>query len=257
MKAESGTTAPAESPDGEYVLSLGDLFEVVWRRLWVIVLAAAVCTGAAVAVDLVRTPMYQASIQILVGQEQGNSELSSLGSDVQGLQQLTLTVAEAVSTRPVAEEVIEELDLEITASEFLEQVTVEQIPETQFIEVSYEHPNPERAQEIANTTGEVFAGQVEEVSPSANSITATLWERAVTPEEPSSPNPVRDGLLAFVLGSMLGLGMAFLLEYLDDSWRTSEDVERVSGLPNLGVIPAFKPRRNKASKPKKGGADEL
>lgn len=248
MRVGSGLNAPVESSEGEYVVSLGDLLQVVWKRLWVIALCAVVCVVAALAVDFARTPMYQASIQILVGQEQGDAELSSLGSDVQGLQQLTQTVAEAVATRPVAEGVIQELGLQVSADEFLSHVNVEQVPETQFIEVSYEHPDPERAREIANATGEVFAGQVEEVSPSANAITATLWERAVTPEEPSSPDPVRDGLLALILGSMFGLGLVFLMEYLDDSWRTPEEVEYVSGRPNLGVIPTFRSRKSKAPK---------
>lgn len=55
-----------------------------------------------------------------------------------------------------------------------------------------------------------------------------------------SPDPVRNGALALVLGLMLGVGLAFLLEYLDDSWRSPEEVEQVSGVPTFGVIPEFK-----------------
>jgi capsular polysaccharide biosynthesis protein len=92
---------------------------------------------------------------------------------------------------------------------------------------------------VANTTGEVFSEQVSEVSPGANAITATVWERAVIPEEPVSPNPLRDGLLALMLGLMIGTGIAFLLEYLDDSWRSPEEAEQVSGVPTFGMVPAI------------------
>ncbi|MEW6638555.1 MAG: hypothetical protein AB1425_17275, partial [Actinomycetota bacterium] len=69
--------------------------------------------------------------------------------------------------------------------------------------------------------------------------------RAAVPEDPVSPNPVRNGLLALLLGLMLGVGLAFLLEYLDDTWRSPEELELVSGVPNFGVIPEFKVPRGK------------
>jgi capsular polysaccharide biosynthesis protein len=42
-----------------------------------------------------------------------------------------------------------------------------------------------------------------------------------------------------LLGSLLGVGLAFLLEYVDDSWTSPDEVEEVSGVPTFGVIPAF------------------
>jgi capsular polysaccharide biosynthesis protein len=55
-----------------------------------------------------------------------------------------------------------------------------------------------------------------------------------------SPKPLRNGLLALVLGLMLGTGMAFLLEYLDHSWRSPEEAEQITGVPTVGIIPEFK-----------------
>ncbi len=196
--------------------------------------------------------MYEASIKLLVGQEQRSGTASQLGSDVQGLQQLTQTVADLVNTRPVAEAVIDRLDLEVSPEGFLENLGVEPVANTQTIQVSYTDPDPEQAQEIANTVGDVFSEQVSEVSPSANAITATVWEQAVAPDEPVSPDPVRNGALALVLGLMLGVGLAFLLEYLDDSWRSPEEVEQISGVPTFGIIPEFKvPKEVKKDRAKK------
>ena len=86
----------------------------------------------------------------------------------------------------------------------------------------------------------MFSEQVSEVSPSANAVTATVWERAVVPDEPVSPRPLRDGLLALVMGLMIGVGLAFLLEYFDDGWRSPEEVEQLTGVPTYGVIPNIK-----------------
>lgn len=67
---------------------------------------------------------------------------------------------------------------------------------------------------------------------------AQLVTPAVAPTTPIRPTPVRNGVVALAVGLMLGLGLAFLREHLDDTIRTKEDVERVSGgLPVLSVIP--------------------
>jgi capsular exopolysaccharide synthesis family protein len=228
----------ARTAEDGYILSLRDVLPVIRRRLWIISLVAVVLTGAAVGFSVAQTPMYEASIKILVGQERGTSE-APIG--VYDLQQLTLTMVGGVSSRPVAEAVIRQQDLRMTPKEFLEEhLTVEQEPETQWIQVSYRDSNPERAQRVANAVGDVFSKRVSEVSPSANAITATVWERAVVPDEIVSPNPLRNGFLALALGLMIGAGLAFFVEYLDDSWRSPEEMEQISGATTFGIIPEIK-----------------
>ena len=240
MNMRPGAAASTGVTDDEPTLSVKDLLQIVWRRLWVIVLVATVLTGAAVGVSLLQTPTYAASIKIFVGQEVKDDTGTSLGGDVAGLQQLTQTMTQAIDTRPVAEAVIERLDLQHSPDTIVAKTSAEQIGATQFIEVYYTDPNPKEAQRVANTIGEVFSEQVSEVSASANAITATVWEPAVTPTTPVSPDPLRNGLLGLVAGTMLGLGLAFLLEHLDDHWRSPEEVEQISGVPTFGVVPAFK-----------------
>lgn len=224
--------------EGEHVLSLRDVFQVLRRRLWVIGLVTIVLVAAVVGFSLAQTPTYEASIEILVGQERVNE-----GNPPQGateLEQLTRTIARAVNSPPVAEAVIQQLDLGIAPEDFLRRLKVEQIPNTQFVKVDYEDPSPDRAQQVANTIGDVFSEQISTVSPSASAITASVWVRAVTPDEPVSPKPVRNGFLAMMLGIAFGMGLALLLEYLDDSWRSPEEAEQISGVPAFGVIPKSK-----------------
>ena len=228
------------SRDDEYVLSLGAVAQVLWRRLWVILLTVLVLVAAAVGAGSLQTPSYEAYIKILVGQSpRTDAQSANLAGDVEGLQQLTLTMTEAVDSRPVAEAVIERLGLRMDYEEFREHLTVEQVPETQFVVVTYRDSQPDAASEAANTIGKEFTDQVSQVSPSANLITATVWERAVPPDEPSSPNLLYYAILAATFGAVLGTGLAFLLERLDDRWRSPEEAERVSGLPTFGTIPAF------------------
>ena len=61
-------------------------------------------------------------------------------------------------------------------------------------------------------------------------------EPAVPPTEPIRPRILLNTLLAGAAGAMIGLGMVFLIEYLDDKIRTTEDVERIFQVPVLGTI---------------------
>lgn len=241
-----GAGSTGIEPDGaftgvsqdEHVLSLGELLQVLWRRMWIIMLVTILLVGLVVGFDLQRPPVYAASSKILVGQQSNVNP--AVATSVYDLQQLTLTMAEAVASRPVAKAASERLDMPIAPEDLLEDLDAEAVQETQFIEVTYTDTNKARAQRVANAVSAAFADRVTEVSPSVNAVTATVWEKAELPDTPVSPNPVRDGLLALVLGGMLGIGLAFLLEHLDDRWRSPEELEQISGVPTFGVIPEFK-----------------
>lgn len=223
------------------------LLQVLRRRLWAILLVAGVLTGSAVAFSTLQTPIYEASVKILIGREYTTQTNTSLNAEVQGLQELTKTMAKAVDTVPVAEAVGEKLDLSTnSAGKLRSSLSAKQDPGTMFIDLTYKDSDPERAQLIANTFGQVFSEQVSNVSVGSNAvITAAVWQQASLPRTPVSPDPVRNGLLALVLGILLGVGLAFLLEYRDDSLNSPEEVERVSGVPTFGMIPKFQALANK------------
>ncbi len=65
-------------------------------------------------------------------------------------------------------------------------------------------------------------------------------DRARPPVSASSPNKRRNLILALLLGLGGGVGLAFLFDFLDNSVKTSEDVEKYSGLPTLGIVPSFR-----------------
>lgn len=225
----------------EHHPSLKDIFQVIWKRLWVVVLTVIVIAGAAVGFSFLQTPVYEASAMMLVGEKptKDSDRSTSLGGDIQGLQQVTQTVTVAIGSKPIAEGVVQQLDLQTEPANLLKNLSVEQVRDTQFIEVKYRNPDPENARRVVNSIGDVAAKRISETSAGASVIEATVWEYAGVPEAPVSPSPLRNGILALGLGLMLGIGLVFLLEYLDDSWRSTEEVAQVSGVPNFGVIPEF------------------
>lgn len=228
-----------EVAESEYVLSLKPILRIFWRRLWLIALIGILCAGAAFGYSSSQEPQYQASSKVLVGQE---GQVTTDPSDVAGLQSVTMTMAEAANSRPMAEDAVEEWGLEMSADDVLAGMSAEGIPETQFIEISYTSSDPETAQQVVNALGSVFSERISDTAPKGGNVTVTVWAEAADPGDPVSPTPIRDGLLGLVLGGMVGIGLAFLLEYLDDSWRSREEAEQITGAPSFGVIPKFSAR---------------
>jgi capsular polysaccharide biosynthesis protein len=258
VKTMQGLDVPVERQydASQYDISLRDLLLSLWRRKWIVVLVAVMFVGAAVGFTLTRPPLYEATIMVLIGQE-ADAVSTNLGAEVGGLQQITVTMTETVPTKPVADGTIQEQGLSMTYDEFLENLQVAQVPATQIIEISYADPDPRRAQQIVNSVGDVFSQRVAEVSPGANGIAATVWERAAVPESPGvRPFPILkiilplvvalilNTFLGLVVGLMVGVGLALLVELLDNRWRSPEEAEQVSGVPTFGAVPTVKVARD-------------
>jgi succinoglycan biosynthesis transport protein ExoP len=77
----------------------------------------------------------------------------------------------------------------------------------------------------------------------------TVLAEAGVPENPINKTPVRNGVAGLALGILLGVGLAFLREYLDDSVKTKEDLERASGLTVVGLIPELPDWKNRKATP--------
>ena len=90
-----------------------------------------------------------------------------------------------------------------------------------------------------------LAGEI----PASN---VSIVDRAEIPTRPSKPNKRLNLMLGALLGLMGGLGLALLLEHLNNTLRTPEEVEHFLRLPNLVVVPDFlslpKPRKNRKSR---------
>ena len=235
--------------ENEQILSFGDLFRIMWRRLWIILLVPLVLVGLSVGYTSSQTPIYRASATILIGQEPVVDPASDASNDLQDLQWFMPTLAAAANTRPVAEDVVQRLGLSVPPEYVQGSMQVEQIPDTQFLEVSFLDPSPARAQLMANTIGDAVSERLPELGPNgSSSLSATVWEQATLPYSPVSPDLMRNILVALALGVMLGIGLAFLVEYLDDRWRSIDELEQLSGVPAFGVVPELKGRRKNSDR---------
>lgn len=246
LEPEQKQTVP-----GKDAIPIAQLLRVVRKRLLVIVMVMVLFAGGVVGFDLTRPQVYEASITVLVAQKGPSGDPvdpGGLQGEVLGLQQVTQTVVEAADTRPVAEDAVRRLGLQTDPETLLDNLSATQVHATQFVGVNYRDTDPRRTRQVANAVGDALSERISEDSLSASTVTATVWERAEVPEAPVSPSLGRDVLAALVLGAMLGVALAFLLEHLHRGWHSPAEVEQISGAPNLGSIPKFAVRKGAASK---------
>jgi capsular polysaccharide biosynthesis protein len=192
--------------------------DVLRRRLWVIVLVPLAIVGATVAFSLLRAPTYEATTTVLVGQEQGQGENPA---SVEELQALTLSAVDIITTRPVAEKATARLGLAVDPDAVLENLTAEQTESGQLIELTYADTDPQRTQRVVNALGEEASERISTLPVSGQDVMATVVEAATVPRTPEEPDPLRNGILAAVMGTMLGFGLAFVMEVLEPSGKCS------------------------------------
>jgi capsular polysaccharide biosynthesis protein len=175
--------------------------DVVFRVLVVTVVLAAL---GATSASLMQTPTYEVSSQVWVGWEQeGPLEPFEVAPPTPALEMM-----HAIDSRPVAQEAIQRLGLQMGAAELLDNLSVEQVEATSFIVLTYEDTDPVRAQRIVNTVGEVSS---ELISERSSAFKATVVEKAALPESPVSPRPLKNGLLTLVVGLVFCAGTVVAL----------------------------------------------
>lgn len=88
-----------------------------------------------------------------------------------------------------------------------------------------------------------------EVTEGIKASNIQVVDKAEVPLYPDEPRPMRNLLLAIVVGLMGGVGLAFVQENLDSSLKSPEDVEKYLVLPTLGVVPTIRQRKGNGAKP--------
>ncbi|WP_017470992.1 YveK family protein [Amphibacillus jilinensis] len=220
----------------EETISLKEIVLVIRKRLGLIL---SLTIGAALISGLVTlffiTPIYQANSQFLVNQNNAQTDSAVELNDIRTNVELINTYNVIIKSNRILNEVIEELNLTISSNVLSDKLSVGNEDNSQVVTVTATDPDPAMAVSIANTVVEVFQDQIDELMNVDNVSILNEAQLSANPS-PVSPNLTLNVAIAFVLGAMVGIGLAFLLEFLDASIKTEDDVEKVLSLPVIGVI---------------------
>lgn len=214
------------------------LLRALWRRAWVIVLAAIVFgAGMFSYAAFLLKPQYTASAMMYVNNSSISvgSSLRIESSDLIAAQSLVDTYVVILKSRKVLNEVIKEADLTCSYEQLSSSITAQPVKETEVFEVRVTSLDPNEAEKIANTICAVLPEKIEEI---VNGAKPTIVDYAVVPSGKSAPNISRYTAIGMIGGGMLSVLILIIMELFDQYIRSEEYLRQTfKDIPILAVIP--------------------
>jgi len=269
-------------------VSLRHYAEILWRRKWLIIEVAVIVPAIVVGVSLTQPNKYAATARIVaVSQSPSVSVAVGANIDLSKPDEREMqTLASFVVTPEIAQSVSDELGWPDDPATLMASTTAEADPNADIIAVTSGRAKPAEAADLANAFARQFVqwrkdtqqnsldeaiklldNQIALASRGSDARTAlverrdqievlkalvsgglTVGEAAQTPGAPSSPKPLRDGVLAFAAGLVLGVGLAFLRDSLDVKLRSADEIAALTDLPVIGAIPELRKSENSPDK---------
>ena len=220
----------------EEIIRIEDIVDVLTKR-WKMILSitlAATLISAVVSFFLI-APKYEAGTKLFIGKENtATQDQSYNNNDVQMYQKLLKTYAEVIQTKDLVGQATEESNLDLDAGDVLKSLTVTPRADTQILEISYINVDPVVSKKVVESVTDQFIEYSTELIPNGN---VKIIESVRVPEKPVSPNKKMNIAIAFLLGLMVSVGLSFLIEFMDNTFKTKEQIENILDLPAIGVIP--------------------
>ena len=215
-------------------IDLREIFAVLLHWMWLLLLSALIVGAAAFAISkFVITPTYESRTRIVILNKENNSNTITY-SDLQMGTQLTKDYAELIRSRYVVEQVIQKFNLNMNYGQFVEMMNVETPSDTRIIDITIEHPDPMLAKQLVDEIRDVAAVRIEEVM---DIEAVNVVDEGNLPTAPSNPNVPMWTVMGFLLGGFAAAAVVLIRFLLDDTIKSSEDVERYLHLSTLALIP--------------------
>jgi succinoglycan biosynthesis transport protein ExoP len=220
-------------------MSIDQIASILRRRLLTFVFFFGAAVAAVVAVTLTLPKTYETTATLYTRIEPSGDAYA----DATRAEQLTRMYSALVGNLNVADEVVENLPMEMSRSELLGRMSFAPVERTQLIQITAEGSSPREAQLLANTYAETFVDRIdtlvrEEKAPTELSIS----EPAALPQSASKPNPPLYIGFGTLLSLFLALGVVLLRDRLDTRVYVEPEEDTVLGQPIMARIPRIATR---------------
>ena len=221
--------------DDEIEIDLWELFQILLKNWLWILLSTLGCAilGLLITMFLI-TPKYRAEATMIVNTRQDQTATVT-NDQITSAQKLVDTYSIIIRSRRVIDPIMEKLNIEDEYEDFVETILVESVNDTQVMSIQVENKDPEIAlqvvQEIVNRAPGAIISTVE-----AGSVNV-VSEPYVNAEEPVSPSKLKNTAIAALIGLFISSGTFLLIAFLDNTFKSEEDIQKQLGLVTIGIIP--------------------
>lgn len=246
-------------------LDLKELFELFWsKKLTIILLVILFAIIGAVYSIFFVTPKYKSSTTLVLTKTESNNETSATSqtapttststeatdsittTDITINSKLVATYSELIKSKAILREVLSNLGIkELSEDNVRKNVTVSALKDTEVIEITVANENATYAAKIANGIAEAFTKQVAEIY---NINNVHVVDKAEVAEGPYNINHKKDVAIFALIGLVVAAGYVLLVNMLDTTVKSAEDIEKNIGLPVLATISVYEYAGDKGGK---------
>lgn len=250
----AGVAMPPEEDRTQIVLRI---WAVIRRNTWILALFIVLGVAGAWGVSMLMPTKYTSTASVFVSVDSDGS-ISDAYQSTQFAEQRMQSYAQLVSGDVLAEQVIKDLNLDMTPRDLTKELEATVVQDTVVMEISATDTDAAQAQRIASDAVKVLSNQAEQLEArtdnndngNSRSRTSSNQQSTTTPRislinspekatQPSSPKMAMNLILGGVLGFLVACILVALRFFLDRSVRSSEELERRTGLPKLGSVPVI------------------
>ncbi|MDU7286526.1 polysaccharide biosynthesis tyrosine autokinase [Corynebacterium kroppenstedtii] len=248
----------AMPPEEDRTQIVRRIWAVVRRNAWILALFTVLGVAGAWGVSMLMPTKYTSTASVFVSVDSDGS-ISDAYQSTQFAEQRMQSYAQLVSGDVLAEQVIKDLNLDMTPRDLTKELEATVVQDTVVMEISATDTDAAQAQRIASDAVKVLSNQAEQLeartdnndnkgnsksrsSSNQQSTTAPRISLINSPEkatQPSSPKMAMNLILGGVLGFLVACILVALRFFLDRSVRSSEELVRRTGLPKLGRVPVI------------------
>lgn len=213
-------------------INLNEIYKVIKKRILPLLILTIIGAAAGFLQDHVTvTPLYKTSSRVIIGADD----------------QARTTLQVIVKDRTILDKVVQQLKLPMSSDALANEITVTSIDSSQVVSITVVNKDPKLAAQIANTTASVFKDEVPNI---VGKDYVRLLSDAKVNQVPINPKNNHKIYMYTIVGFVLGIGIAFLLDSFDNTVRSEKEIERLLGINVLGKVSKMNKRNVKKKKSK-------
>ena len=218
------------------VISISEIIDSLKKRWKIIVIITLTFTLLSTIVSFfIIKPKYESKTKLFIGKQENDTKDYN-NNDVMMYQKLLSTYSEIIKNEDLVLESLDNSYIDRTSDKVLNGLVVTPRTDTQILEISYQDIDPIIAKDVVTSVTDEFIDYSKTLIKNSD---VQIIQKAKIPNAPVSPNKPMNIAIAFILGLMVSSGLVFLLEFMDNTFKNKEDLEKTIGLPVIGVIPAM------------------
>lgn len=228
-------------------IDLKELFNIFWSKKLEIFLVIFIfmIIGAVYSIGL-KMPLYSSSTSLVLAMADTNekkkdSEEAITATDITLNSKLVSTYSELIKSKKVLRQVVSNLQIDENVDSLKNKIKVSSVQDTEVIKITVTHANPTYAAKIANEITKVFSKEVNELYKINN---VYIVDEAEVQNSPSNINHIKDIILFAMIGLVISSAYVFVLNMLDNTIKSSEDIENQFNIPVLVTIPLIESFKN-------------